>query len=67
VNPQDELLARAQEAAKAILQEAGELRGPVLICEIDGGGLSIIWDDELPTQTLARALRATADALDGIS
>lgn len=66
-NITDEILTRAQGAAKAILQEAGEIRGPVLICEIDGDGLRIVWDAErLHGPTLAKTLRDVADRLDGL-
>jgi hypothetical protein len=63
----DPTVQRAYEAALAILEEAGHVNGVVLLCELDGGGLTIAVDDErLPVGPLAETLRMAANQLDGI-
>jgi hypothetical protein len=61
----DPFVQRAYDAARAILSEAGYVNGVVLLCEIDGGGLTIALDDDrTPPGNLAMTFRRAADQLD---
>jgi hypothetical protein len=61
----DPIVKRAFDSAAAIVGEAGHITGVILICEIEGDGLIVAFDDErLPVGPLSDVLRKAADRID---
>jgi hypothetical protein len=65
----DETVQRAHDAARAIIGEAGHIDGMVLVCEINGQGLVVAFDDEGHpdlNRHLVRVLRGAADRIEAL-
>jgi hypothetical protein len=65
VSQHDPTIQRAYDTAVAILSEAGHVNGAVLICEVDGDGLIVAFDDDRLPGPIAEVLRQAATKLDG--
>jgi hypothetical protein len=66
VNQHDPIIQRAYDAAVAILEEAGHVDGAVLICEVDGDGLIVAFDDDRLPGPIADVLRRAAAKIDDV-